>query len=116
MNVTQSLITYEPSSYGLETIEWPSTLHEHSLPFYAMAVVNVPEWKMTYYAGAQPTTSEDSYPNELFAYNYSTGSMERYSAPSKYWAAASFVPAGEKGMLVMLGGVERSDLATPVSI
>lgn len=110
-----NLVTFTPDTWDLTVIDWPSTLSENSLPSGAKAVANVPKLGMTYMAGPQPTT--DTYhPNELFAYNFTTGVFTRHEAPSKLWSSASFVPAGEKGMLVMIGGVERSDLATPIAM
>lgn len=98
----------------MSTIDWPSNLPEEAIPGGARAIANVPQLGMTYISGPMPSTTKDN-PNEVFAYNFTSGDVTRHEAPAKSWSSASFVPAGKKGMLVMIGGVERSDLETPVS-
>lgn len=113
-NITLSLITFDPASRGLETIEWPSVIPENAFP-YGGPVVNVPELQMTYFAGPQMSSlGGNTFPTELYAYNYSDGSITRKKAPSKFWSTASFLHLGKKGILVMLGGLDI-ETASPVS-
>jgi hypothetical protein len=107
-------VTFDPDTWEMSVIDWPSTLPEQAIPVGAPAVANVPQLGMTYISGPMPSTDKD-HPNELFAYNFTSGDVTRHEAPAKIWSSANFVPAGKKGMLVMIAGVERSDLSTPVS-
>lgn len=109
-NVTASLITFDPASHGLETIEWPSGVPEELLPTRG-AVVTVPEQKTTYLVTG---TDVETSPTEVYIYNYSDNSMVRKKSPYMFWTTASFVQLGEKGILVMLGGRDRADFS-PVS-
>ncbi|KAH8148912.1 uncharacterized protein LAJ45_06886 [Morchella importuna] len=113
--IGSDLVTFDPSTWGMSTIDWPSNLPEEAIPGGARAVANVPQLGMTYISGPMPSTTKDN-PNEVFAYNFTSGDVTRHNAPAKLWSSASFVPVGKKGMLVMIGGVERSDLETPVSL
>lgn len=113
-NVTASLITFDPASHGLETIEWPSGVPEELLPEWG-AIVTVPEQQTTYLVAKQPARSEtETFLTEVYIYNYSDNSMVRKKSPNMNWATASFVQLGKKGILVMLGGSDWKDFS-PVS-
>lgn len=111
-NATASLITYNPASHGLDTTTWPSTIPEKTFPVTGISV-NVPVQKTTYYVGSQGSVASGS-PVELFAYNYSDGSVVRKALPPNSWATVSFIDVGKKGILVMLGGVDAA-VRSPVS-
>ncbi|KAI5839044.1 hypothetical protein DFP73DRAFT_563061 [Morchella snyderi] len=112
--IGSNIVTFDPDTWKMSVTDWPSTLPEEAIPL-ARAVANVPQLGMTYVSGPMPSTDKD-HPNELFAYNFTSGDATRHEAPPKMWSSASFVPAGKKGMLVMVGGTERSDLSTPISL
>lgn len=113
-NITESLIRFDPTSHGLETIEWPSVVPEEALPDGG-AVINVPGLQTTYFMGRQSPSFTEEFPAEIYAYNYSDNSIVRKKSPNKFWTTGSFIQLGEKGILVMLGGLEGAR-AGPVSL
>lgn len=79
------------------------------------AVINVPGLQTTYYMGRQSPSFTEEFLAEIYAYNYSDNSIVRKKSPNKFWTTGSFIQLGEKGILVMLGGLEGAR-STPVSL
>lgn len=99
------MVSYNTTSHELDTIVLPPQLPEDALPIRGISV-NVPELKITYYVGAQGKGAYDGSPVEILAYNYSDGSAVLEPVLANRWDNVNYIKAGQKGILVMLGGID----------
>lgn len=104
-NATAALVSYDPATHELETVALPAQLPEGALPIGGISVI-VPQLKMTYYIGSEGEAADIATPVELLAYNYSDNTIVRRALPANRWATVTYIQAGQKDVLVMLGGLD----------
>lgn len=112
-NKTAALVSYDPSSHELDTVDLTSQLPQGTLPTGGENVI-VRDLKMSYYIGSQGMYVDVGSPMELFAFNYSANTVVRKPMPANIWATVSYIRVGKKDILVMLGGIDGIHLL-PVS-
>lgn len=104
-NETAALVSYNPASHELDTAPLPAGLTQDGIPIGGISVI-VPGLQTTYYIGSEGSIADIAMPVELYAYNHSDNSVVRNALPANRWATVSYVQAGKKALLVMLGGVD----------
>lgn len=96
------MVNYDPVGHSLDVIAWPPQVTRNDLP--SGPLVAVPEKKTAYYLGGYPYLVTPTVPTQVYAYNYSDGSLTIKPAPDRTWSSAVFVPVGGKGVLIVLAG------------
>ncbi|KAF8244585.1 hypothetical protein K440DRAFT_635930 [Wilcoxina mikolae CBS 423.85] len=89
------LSTFDPKSRIIDTVPWPVEILPNKIPTYGHQIV-VPDQNVSYHFTTDFYTSSTN----LTKYYITTRKWNVLDCPARFWDSGTFVPIGQKGILV----------------